>query len=138
MELNWLPIAISFVTGNVTGLVVKYYGDKWTDRRKRLELESDLKQKFQSANRAIPSLIVKIREALKENSCTREFILVDNIWDEGGDSTGRPWLFCAEPEDILARMVILENLGFVSNLSNAYQNKYRMTEEFAALIQSSK
>lgn len=128
---------ITFLAGALTGASGKYLADKFTDQRRRQEGKSEAQNIFDSVEKQIPELIKEIKEDFKKLDCSlmREFYILPNdrvIFN----SDGKMCLFYYEDRHnhLLQKIKILENNGYVYDVTETNTPKYRITEEFATFL----
>jgi len=76
---------IGFLLGSIIGATGMYLADRFTDQRRRQEANRAQRQKFQTAVRQMPLLMVELRNDLLEPDLklVREFILAKRSWGFG-------------------------------------------------------
>lgn len=124
---------ITFIVGVGTGAAGKYLADKYTERRRAKELNAALRQMFQDAASMMPELIKDMQEDLgkPENRVAREFVILPNK-RVSFSSSGKKCVcyFEDEHQDLMNKVKLLENCGFIYNTTETRTPKYGMTEEF--------
>lgn len=128
---------ITFVLGAFTGAAGKYLADKYTDKRRGKEKESGKRKIFLNLAEKMPNLIKKMREDLSKPECMviREFYILTNdrvLFNYGGE---RCLFYYEDQHDNLRHKIkLLENNGFVYDVTHTNMPKYRMTEEFVDCV----
>lgn len=139
--MSWPEIAsyaVAYLAGALTGATGKYLADKYTDqRRQQQQLRQSVTRLFAQVAAQMPSLIDEMRTDFEdpENTFVREFIVMPSsraVFNSGG----RRYLFYHEDkhEDLIGKIAILENNGFVTDTTSTNVPKYRMTEQFVQLL----
>lgn len=128
---------IAFLIGTFTGAAGKYLADKYTDKRRDKEKESGIRKTFISVADKMPELIKEIQEDLSKPDCMliREIFILPND-RVGFNSGGERYLFYFEEqhENLMHKMKLLENYGFIYDVTHTNTPKYRMTEEFVICV----
>lgn len=131
---------ITFLVGAFTGAAGKYLADKYTDKRRANEQHSDLHKSFINLAAQMPELINEIQEDLSnpEYSVIREIIILPN--DLLAINIRGNYLSYSEDKhvNLMHKVKLLENKGFVCDVTNSNVPKYRMTEDFVRCINNSK
>jgi hypothetical protein len=124
---------LTFIVGVGTGAAGKYLADKYTDRRRAKELNAALRQMFQDAASMMPELIKEMQEDLSkpEYRVVREFVILPNK-HVSFSSSGKKCIcyFEDEHQELMNKVKLLENCGFIYNATETRTPKYGMTEEF--------
>lgn len=132
---------IAFVLGAFTGAAGKYLADKYTDRRRDKERDTSTRKTFVVVAEKMPDLIKEIKEDLLNPECAliREFFILPND-RVGFNSDGGHYIFYYEEqhENLLHKIKLLENYGYVNDITHTNTPKYRMTEEFVNCVIKSK
>ncbi len=128
---------ITFVLGAFTGAAGKYLADKYTDKRRSKEKETGKRKIFLNLAEKMPDVIKEMQEDLSKPECMviREFYLLPNdrvLFNSGGERC----LFYYEDqhENLTHKIKLLENNGFVEDVTHTNTPKYRMTEEFVDCV----
>jgi hypothetical protein len=127
----------AFLVGVFMGAAGKYLGDKFTDQRRRKEAESKRRKDFRQLKLQMPELFRAMAEDVSapDQGFIREFFLLESrkgIFNAGQ----RCFAYYGEDHvDLAGKIHILENMGYVTNITTPGKApKYRMTEEFIALL----
>ena len=128
---------ITFVLGAFTGAAGKYLADKYTDKRRSKEKETGKRKIFLNLAEKMPELIKEMQEDLSkpEWMVIREFYILPNdrvSFNSGGERC----LFYYEDqhENLKHKIKLLENNGFVDDVTHTNTPKYRMIEEFVECV----
>ena len=130
---------VAFLVGAFTGAAGKYLADKYTDRRRRAESESEGRTQLRQIQQKMPELIAEMRADLSdpEHGFSREFFVVSKKWTL--NTGGKCFIYYHEDHaDLQGKVHILENVGYVIDITPGNAPKYRMTEEFVALVLESR
>jgi hypothetical protein len=138
--MSWSGIAsyaFVYLAGALTGATGTYLADKYTDQRRQQQKRHGVTRLFAQVAAQMPSLIEEMRTdfADPENASVREFIVMPSSGAHF-NSGGRRYLFYHEDkhEDLMGKIAILENNGFVTDTTSTNVPKYRMTEQFVQLL----
>lgn len=135
---SFVTHAITLVVGIVVGIAGKYFADFFTDRRHSYEESGKVRKQFSEAEALMPVLISEMREdVISDASGTkREFYPYD-----GGAIHMPGNRFFYDPEkhpDIETKLTVLENLGYITNVATSDTARFRMSEEFVAMLKATK
>ena len=132
---------ITFIIGAFTGAAGKYLADKYTDKRRSKEKETGKRKIFSNLAEKMPDLIKEMQEDLSKPECIviREFYILSNdrvLFNSGGEKC----LFYYEDqhENLAHKIKLLENNGFVSDVTHTNTPKYRIIEEFVDCVINAK
>jgi hypothetical protein len=133
--VTWL---FGFLTGAITGAAGKYLADKYTDRRKEKEASAGARQKFRSTEALVPSLMAELRSDVLGggNELVREFLLVQNERVQFANPKPRFVYYREKYPDLDSMVDILEDAGFVADITTGGIKTYRMSNEFIELLRS--
>lgn len=137
MNFDWVSSVIGFLLGTGTGVAGKYFADNLTDRRRKTESTKQLKQEFMNIKKQMPELIKEIKNDLskEDQKFIREFfVLEDRKVHLGGSEKPRLVYYEEDHRDLRCKIDILENQGFLSDVTTGIVPIYRMTEEFVELL----
>ncbi|MBL7205670.1 MAG: hypothetical protein ISS63_15295 [Desulfobacteraceae bacterium] len=128
---------ITFILGAFTGAAGKYLADKYTDKRRQNEGEAGKRKVFINLVQQMPDLIKEMQEDLSnpESMVIREFYILPNdqvLFNSGGEMC----LFYYEDqyENLIHKIKLLENHGFIYDVTHTNTPKYRMHEEFVECV----
>lgn len=132
---------ITFLLGVFTGAAGKYLADKYTDKRRHKEKETKVQKKFINLAQQMPELITEMKDDLSkpEYMVIREFFILPSdkaIFNSGGESC----LFYYEEqhENLMHKVKLLENHGFIYDVTHTNAPKYRMVDEFVDYVINAK
>lgn len=75
MEFGLVPTSAAFLLGTLTGAAGIYYGEYFTDQRKKQEKTRDTIQTFETVCRQMPDLIAAFRLRIEQVPLTRDFLV---------------------------------------------------------------
>jgi len=133
MAIDWISATAGFLLGAATTAVGTYFGNKYTAQREDGEAKRRLKNEFLGAKRQMSALISELKADLgREDSDTvREFFVLPNRRVALGGSSQRRFVYYEDEHDnLLGKIAILENKGFVHDVTPGNAPVFRMTEEF--------
>lgn len=136
MQFDWMSSVIGFLLGAATGATGKYYADKYTDQRKRYELLKQRKKAFGDVKKQMPELIAEFKRDLSKdgNKLTREFFIVPERKMPLNSTKKRFVYYEEDHKDLQCKIDLLEERGFLVNVTQAHTPIYKMTEEFVELL----
>jgi len=97
------------------------------------EANQGLVRSFSKVKKLMPELISEMENDLSDSPATREFFIISKKWVMSFNSPGLVYYF-EEHDDLQSKAQILENYGFIFDVTVGNAKKYRMTEEFVDLI----
>lgn len=93
--------------------------------------------RFNKIKNKMPSLISEIKEDLSREGFqfVREFFIMSKKWQLNISQKDKYFCYYFEDhEDLKNKMIILENIGYITDITSGKVKTYRMTEEFVELI----
>jgi hypothetical protein len=93
---------------------------------------------FQKVKKSMPELIAEMKKDLTNtgNEFMREFFIVSKRWSLNAADPCFVYYF-EDHEDLQGKIHVLENQGFVMDVTPGNAKKYRMLEDFVELVVSS-
>jgi len=137
MNFDWISSIIVFLLGTVTGVAGKYFADKLTDRRRKTESTSQLKQEFINIKKQMPELIKEMKTDLskEDHRFTREFFILPNKRCCIGFSKKPRFIYYEEDhKDLRCKIDLLKSKDFLADFTTGNTPIYKMTEEFVELL----
>lgn len=126
---------ISFLSGIIIGATGSYFGNKYTDRRREQEAKSKEKQQFLEVVGMMPDLISEMKNDLSkpEQKLIREFFLTKRAYSLNPGNLSFVYYEDDHP-GLHGKIHVLENLGYVTDITPGNAPMYRMTEDFVKLV----
>jgi hypothetical protein len=135
MQFDWMSSVIGFLVGATTTATGAYFAAKFTDQRRENESAKQLKRVFLNIKKQMPELIAEFKTDLAGSKLTREFFVLTNKKDHlGGSQKHRFVYYEEEHKNLRGKLDLLENEGFLVDMTPGNTPVYRMTEEFVDLI----
>ncbi|SRR6056297_498381 len=136
--MDLLSLTIGFVVGTATGAAGRYFGEKYTDKRRGLEAREATDMAWQDLETRFPSIIGEMRDDVldPEMSSVRHFFV----------KTSRSLINASGPsfeyhtdvhDDLQAAVAHFERLGYIEDVTRGSCPKFRMTEEFVDRLRES-
>ena len=125
---------ITFFVGVATGVGGQYFADKYTDKRRKSESFSNIKNIYVKLKSDLPELIREMEDDLRNdnNKYLREFVIMSKGMRT---SLGKCLAYYTDDhKDLKSQVTILENYDFVTDVTETNLPRYRMSEEFVALL----
>lgn len=135
--LDLVSTITGFVAGVVTGATGSYLGNRLTDRRREQKESATAKRDFKSVRDQMPELIAEMKTdlAVESQRFVREFFVLPNRKVcLGGSEKPRLIYYVEDHGDLHGKLSILENHGYIIDVTPKNTPIYRMTEEFVALV----
>jgi hypothetical protein len=124
---------ISFLVGVGVGAAGQYFADKYTDKRRKQEHQTDSAKRFRAVAEKMPALMAEIAaDFRKENAApVRQLVLLlsEAVTYNGGDRLVFVYYETKHP-NLRGQFAILENAGYVRDVTPGNALTYRPTEEF--------
>lgn len=115
-----------------------YYGEKFTDQRRKQEARQESRRQFESVCQQMPDLIKEMQENLAEMPHVRQFFVLPKGAELGGTASPAFKYYDSPDKPLQSWVQVLENHGYVVDITSKSTPKYRMTKEFVNLIQQFK
>ena len=138
MAFDWISSVIGFLVGTATGAAGTYFAEKYTDQRRTKEQAKHLKDEFFNLKIEMPDLISEFKNDLSQadNRLIREFFILPNKRVcFGGSEKPRFIYYEDEHKNLRGKIDMLENSGFLTDMTYTNTPMYRMTEEFVSLVE---
>jgi hypothetical protein len=131
-----LTIAVAFLSGTATGAAGHYFAVKYTDKRHRKESQSEEKALFEKMITMMPDLLAEMKTDLlpPERYAWRDFFVVQ----KGACLDGSKNSFIYKDDGAnayLSKVCILNEHGYVTDISSGGTPKFRMREHFVEKLQ---
>ena len=139
MNEEIIKYLVSFLFGAFSGAVATYFGtyfgNKYTDKRRTKETKKEEKNTFKKVSRIMPELLIEMKKDLSDESfvLVREFFLC-NKKNTVNSSSPRFRYHFDEHANLQNKIDVLENHGYIFDVTLGNTPIYRMTEEFVALL----
>lgn len=133
----WGTHFVTFLVGVATGACGGYFGNKFTDKRRYQEKKNKEIQAIRKIYSLMPELIDEMKEDFKspKDTATREFVVMpsrDDRFNSGGIQ--RFYYFETEHENLKGKIAILENHGYLIDVTPGNVPIYRINEKFWELV----
>jgi hypothetical protein len=127
---------IGFVIGTATGAAGKYFADKYTDQRKEKESEAKLRRRFGELKSLMPELFEELTANLSSanGALVREFIVLPNERVNFGHSKPRFTYYESKIPDLLSKIALLSDSGFITDVTIRDTPIYRINDSFVRLL----
>jgi len=127
--------ALVFVLGVGSGVAASYLSAGLNDARQERKTRREARRTFDAIRDQMVAFIVELRSDLLDNPKQREFLIAPNR-NVMINTGGRKVLvfYRSEHPDLLENVRILENHGYVRDLTSGNLPRYRMSEEFVARV----
>jgi hypothetical protein len=128
LNLILLLVSLAIVAGGI------YYADKRNREQRALGMDRVRRNRFKEINNAMPELIREMRADLSypQNKLVRKFFIVSKEIEF--ESKGSLVYYTEDHPDLEAKVEILENGGYITDITPYNVKEYRMSEEFVALV----
>lgn len=133
MDFLSVEFGVGLLTGTFIGAAGAYFGDKYTDIRRKKEAAREQRDAFVKCEKTMPKLFAEMRANLKSHPLARKFVLIHGMYAGSNDEAVFVYRF-DEHADLKGKVDMLESSGFVENITLARTARYRMTETFAELL----
>jgi len=129
--MDLLSVAVGFIVGAFTGAAAHYLGEKYTDKRRSIELASEHDERWADLARRFPRVIAEMKENVQKPNllATREFFVKSS-----GTKVNRSESYFEYHTDVHsdlgAAISYLKELGFIEDITTGNCPMYRMREHF--------
>ena len=133
--MEWLTHIGAFLSGTAVGACGQYLADKYTDKRRKAESASILRERFKRAEKEAPVLIAEMRDDCRKSQFRgcREFIVLQNSRIMfNSDSLLFRYLREEHPA-IDGHMIMLQTLEFIHPVESNVP-RYLLSEDFVELL----
>jgi hypothetical protein len=134
VQFDFVSTCAAFLLGTLTGAAGMYYGELFTDQRRKKEKARAERQAFDTVCQQMPDLIKEMRDDLTQKPHVREFFLLHEGSAFGIKNSDAFVYRASEKHPVRSWAKTLENHGYVQDVTPGNTPKYRMTEEFVGLI----
>jgi len=123
---------VSFLAGTATGAAGGYFASKYTDKRRRKESRKESIENFYKVVSLMPELIgeMKVDFSNPEYVSVREFVVIPNKRVQFNSQQLRFFYYEDNFVDLKGKVAVLENHGYVIDVTPGKAPIYRITEEF--------
>lgn len=135
--VEWPSVIGGFLIGVATGACSSYFANKYTDRRREKEAARRAKQEFLKVREQMPALMGEMKADLSregQEHIREIFVLDDRRIRLGGSKKERFVYFAEDHGDLHGKLSILENMGYVIDVTPGNTPIFRMTEGFVELV----
>ncbi len=137
MAFDLMSTAIAFLVGTATGAAGGYFASKYTDRRREQEAAKKAKKQFLAIKKQMPQLLAEMSTDLAGEGYAdvREFFVLPNRKVcLGGSEKDRFIYYEEDHSNLRGKLDILENAGYIFDVTPKNTPIFRMTEEFVGLL----
>lgn len=133
---SWGTHFIAFLVGVATGAAGNYFAFKYTDRRRDSEKARKVKDTFMKVKDQMPEFIAEMKEDFTKhkNSAIREFVVLPSDKVLFNSQQQRFLYFEHQHQNLKGKIAVLENHGYVIDVTVSNAPIYRITEEFWDLV----
>lgn len=127
---------ISFAIGLSTGILGSYIANRLSEKAKRKDKKKDREKEFKIVVTKMPDLIKEMKEDLgnPEMSECREFFISPSKTVTINSKNPAFLYFEDEHDNLKSKIRILENTGFVFDITPGNAPKYQFVEEFVEYL----
>lgn len=132
----WGTHLVTFLVGVITGAGANYFATKYTDKRHDKEETKKEVENFNKVKNQMPELIAEMKQDFtnEKNLSIREFVLLPSDKVIFNSDQPRFSYFETEHQNLKGKIAILENYGYIIDVTPGNAPIYRMTEEFFDLV----
>ncbi len=139
MMESWGILLATFLVGVATGAAGNYFATKYTDQRREKARKRKSKEAFIKVKDQMPELIAKMKADFTKykNASIREFVVLPSDRVVFNSQQPRFHYFENQHQNLKGKVDVLENHGYVSDVTVSNAPIYRITEEFWELVLTS-
>jgi len=133
---SWGVPLVTFVIGVATGAAGKYLADKFTDQRRDKAKSRETKKEFYNVQSQMPELLAEMKEDFTkhENDSIREFVILPSDKVLFNSAQPRFIYYENQHQNLKGKVDVLENHGYIIDVTVSNAPIYRITEEFWNLV----
>ena len=127
---------LTFLGGLVTGIFSNYIANRWTEKTKLKDLKRNRRKEFRELKNKMPDLFNEIKEDLQNpdfKNC-REFFVSPIRGIVVNHSNQVFFYYEDEHKNLMSNIRILEQAGFINDITPGNLPKFQFQEEFVKLI----
>lgn len=123
---------VTFLAGTATGAAGGYFASKYTDQRRRKESKKEAIETFKKVVVLMPELIREMKKDFcdPDYASVREFAVIPNERVRFNSQQLRFAYYEDKFVDLKGKVAVLENQGYVVDVTPGNAPIYRITEEF--------
>lgn len=127
---------VTFVVGTAVGAAGQYMADRFTDQRRKQEINRESDRKFKVTLKAMPKLLSEMKADLikHETEVVREFVLLQNRRVMFNSDRTRFVYYHSVHADLENQVAMLVEHGYIRKISITQTPIYRMTEDFVQRV----
>ena len=127
---------ITFLVGGITGAAGHYLGEKYTDQRRRQEARSEADEQWSKFEHIMPEILASLSAALAKDPLFREIVVMPTKGAIIGGDPNNPRLRNeSEHQGLRAKFRMLEEAGYLRDITPRNTPIYQMTEAFVQRLQ---
>jgi len=132
----WISHLITFLGGTATGTFGGYFASKYTDKRRVSETQNELQTQFMTVKKLMPGLIAEMESDFRDpmSNTVREFVIINTKGVSFNSSKKRLAYYKDEHDDLLEKIGILEDYGFVQDVSTSRAPIFKVSRQFHAFL----
>jgi len=132
----WVSYVITILSGTLAGAAGGYFASKYTDKRRRSEAKQDAKKAFENISKIMPELIKEMKNDVRSPDFTlaREFVILQNKNVIFNDTQKMFFYYEAEHNELMNKIGMLKEHGFIRQAGFTNIPIYRFSEEFRELL----
>jgi hypothetical protein len=136
--MDILSLAIGFIIGGVSGATGTYFGNKYTDERRKKEEISSKDNQWRDLYKRFPRIIDEMKEDINnpEFSTIRIFFVKDSRSIITTNEQNFQY-YTDVHKDLQAAILFLQDLGFIEDITPGNVPKYRFYEHFVDRLKKS-
>ena len=130
---------VTFLSGVAVGAGGTYFAEKYTDRRRDKEARNQVKADFARLRALMPKLFAEMRADLQGDATglVRELVLLPSKGVVFNSNRPRFAYYETEHSALREQLSLLEQVGFVIDVTPGNAPVFRMQESFVALLVAS-
>ena len=134
--MDFLSLAVGFLTGAFTGAAGNYLADKYTDARREKEEEKKTKKMWREIKSRFPAIIKEMEHDLKREDMggARVFFVKQSYTMIGFVSEPSFEYHTDKHPDLRAAMQFLLDQGLIKDITPGNTPMYRMSEKLIDLL----
>jgi DNA-directed RNA polymerase specialized sigma54-like protein len=133
---SWASHIITFISGLLVGVLGNYYATRLADKAKNKDAVTEKKKLFKAAEMKMPELIKEMRDDISSDKMKKckEFVILPTRGTVFNSKEPLFSYFESEHQYLQSNIRILEENGFVIDITSTNTPRYQFNEDFLSML----
>lgn len=129
--MDIFALTVGFLVGACTGAAGTYFGNKYTDQRRKIESKSDKDKEWEDLRRRFPAVLDEMMADVKnpESTGIRKFFVCESTWAINRSEPTFDY-YTDKHTDLGAAIAHMEELGYIEDITPGNCPMFRIKETF--------